>query len=110
LSNLKNTNTGIASFVLMLMVVIYVLYIAILDIAFFDEATMSTWSLNIPQGVEILILTGVSFVSFVLGIVARFQKESKKVLPTIAIIVSGVFVAPAITGLIKNINISLILR
>jgi len=103
LSNLKHTNIGIASFALMLIVIIYALTTTILDIAFFDNATMTTWSSNIPRGIEILILFGVSFISFVLGIVARFQKESKKILPTIAIIVSGMFLIPVINGLVKAI-------
>ncbi|NRT86745.1 hypothetical protein B0H41_000424 [Clostridium beijerinckii] len=56
---------------------------------------------------EMLIITSISFITFLLGVVARFEKESKKTLPTISIVISGIFLIPAIVGLIKGIFLRL---
>jgi CHASE2 domain-containing sensor protein len=60
-----------------------------------------------PPVIEALAITIILLISFVLGLVARFQKESKKTLPSIAIVVSGLILIAPITGLIKGIFLRL---
>ncbi|GAA0077041.1 hypothetical protein UT300005_14190 [Clostridium sp. CTA-5] len=113
MSNLKHTKIGISSFILTLTVIIFFSIIIIRDILFpisFSKAEtsqISTLPLKIDLVRETLIITAISFSSFILGIISIFQKGSKKILPKIAIIISGLFLIPVILGLVKGIFLSL---
>ncbi|SFC40403.1 hypothetical protein [Clostridium uliginosum] len=86
----------------MLILITYIIITAILAIVFVDPVTMTSSIPNVSPSIAALIVVGISLISFILGIIARFQKESKKVLPTIAIVISGLFLIPAIMGLIES--------
>lgn len=110
LKNLKHSKIGITSFIFALIIIISFIIITVRDILFPISFTGPEKIHTVPivsPGTVILIMTAISFISFVLGLVARFEKESKKTLPTIAIVISGVFLIPAIIGLIKGIFLRL---
>jgi CHASE2 domain-containing sensor protein len=77
--------------------------VTILDLVYVFPNTIQM----MPPIIEALSITIISLISFVLGIVARFQKESKKALPTVAIVISGLILIAPITGLIKGIFLRL---
>ena len=110
MKKLKHSKIGITSFIFALIIMTYVIIIIMRDILFPISFTGPEQIHTVPivsQRTEILIITAISFISFVLGLVARFEKESKKTLPTIAIVISGLVVIPAITGLIEGIFLRL---
>lgn len=83
---------------------------AILDIIFpisFTANGQIQASSIVSPTTDILIMTAISLISFVLGLIALFEKESKKILPTIAIAISGMVLIPVINGLIKGIFLRL---
>jgi len=111
LSNLKHTKIGKISFILALILLTYFIITTMSDImnpiSFSSEETSRISNISKGKGIEmqreLLIMTAMSISSFILGVIARFQKESKKILPAIAIIISGVFLIPVINGLVKSI-------
>ncbi|WP_061312719.1 hypothetical protein [Clostridium botulinum] len=98
MNDLKHTQIGITSVILILIVVI-------------NTIIPVLYPLNmpyvIPSVIEILAMTMISLLSFILGLVAMFQKGSKKLFPKIAIIISGIFLIPVVVGLAKGIFLRL---
>ncbi|MBN1068619.1 hypothetical protein [Clostridium sp. ZS1] len=103
MKNLKHSKVGIMSFILTLIVIIYMIIVTIADIICVLHNPVQI----IPRHIEAITLIIVLFISFILGITARFEKESKKTLPNIAIIISGLLLIPAIVGLIEGIFLRL---
>ncbi|KFX57217.1 hypothetical protein FDC50_14500 [Clostridium botulinum] len=91
------------SFILTLIVIIYMIIVTIADIICVLHNPVQI----IPCHIEAITLIIVLFISFILGITARSEKESKKTLPNIAIIISGLLLIPAIVGLIEGIFLRL---
>lgn len=96
MKNLRHTKIGIISFILILIVIIYMIVTTILDC--FVYIFPNTFQI-LPHLVELIAINIIALIRFGLGIVARFEKESKKTLPTIAIVISGLFLIIFITGL-----------
>ncbi|WP_252226866.1 hypothetical protein [Clostridium sp. ZBS2] len=99
MKKLKHSKIGIISFILTLVIIIYMIVVTILDIVCVLHNPIKI----IPRHIEVPTLIIILFISFILGVIARFEKESKKTLPTIAIVISGLLLIPAIIGLIEGI-------
>lgn len=98
LNNLKHTKIGITSFILISIVVINTISSVV--------CPLKMPYVN-PSAIEILGMTMISLISFILGLIAMFEKGSKKILPKITIVISGIFLIPAIAGLVKGIFLCL---
>lgn len=102
---LGHTKTGIISFILSMIVVILFTFITFQDIYFpisFSGEETSQISILIQKiGVEreIAMMIFISFISFILAMIAMFQKGSQKKLPKFSIVISGIFVIPNILAL-----------
>lgn len=101
MKKLKYSKFGIISFLLALIPIIYVFIQTLMDI-FIPVKSGFNKSLAISYFLMNLMFA-ISLVSFVLGIIAIIEKEKKKSLPIIAVIISGLILLIPIFSTIKSI-------
>lgn len=103
MDNLKRINKGMLAYCLALIQIAYIIVISIVDIS----GKYMLYATNTYLISERIGRVVVALISLILGLVAIFQKESKKVRIYISIIISVVVLLGPVWGIIKAIFILL---